>query len=81
MWDGFRIFWRALSVYKEISFCLPDLACRMVNNALVGYVRFRSVDHEAEHVGNLLGHLREHFGRKTGATLYLPYRERDKGPR
>lgn len=52
-------------------------AYMMASNALVDYVRFHSVGHEVEHAGNLLAHLSQHFGRKTGASLYLPYREEE----
>lgn len=49
----------------------------IASNALVDYVRFHSVGHEVEHAGNLLAHLSQHFGHKTGASLYLPYREEE----
>lgn len=52
-------------------------AYMMASNALVDYVRFHSVGHEVEHAGNLLAHLSQHFGHKTGASLYLPYREEE----
>ena len=52
-------------------------AYMMASNALVDYVQFHSIGKDAGHAGNLLAHLSEHFGRKTGATLYLPYREEE----
>lgn len=52
-------------------------AYMMASNALVEYVRFHSVGHDVEHAANLLAHLSQHFGHKTGASLYLPYREEE----
>lgn len=49
----------------------------MASNALVEYVRFHSVGHDVEHAANLLAHLSQHFGHKTGASVYLPYREEE----
>lgn len=49
----------------------------MASNALVNYVQFHSLGRDAEHAGGLLDHLSEHFGHKTGASLYLPYREEE----
>jgi hypothetical protein len=52
-------------------------AYMMASNALVDYVRFHSVGKRTDHAANLLAHMSEHFGHKTGATLYLPYREEE----
>ncbi|MBD8473221.1 hypothetical protein IFT98_05025 [Pseudomonas sp. CFBP 8770] len=52
-------------------------AYMMASNALVEYVRFHSVGKRTDHAANLLAHMSEHFGHKTGATLYLPYREEE----
>ena len=49
----------------------------MASNALVEYIQSHSVVHQVEHAANLLEYLSEHFGHKTGATLYLPYREEE----
>lgn len=49
----------------------------LASNALVSYVQFHSTGHDVEHAANLLEHLSQHFGHKTGATLYLPYQEED----
>ena len=49
----------------------------MASNALVDHVRFHSVGKVTDHAANLLAHLSKHFGHKTGATLYLPYREEE----
>lgn len=47
----------------------------MASNALVNYVQFHCVGRDAEYAGNLLDDLSKHFIVKTGATMYLPYRE------
>lgn len=52
-------------------------AYMLASNALVAYVQFHSTGHDVEHATNLLDHLSQHFGHKTGATLYLPYQEED----
>lgn len=49
----------------------------MASNALVRYVQFHCVGREAEYAGRLLDHLSDHFGHKTGASMYLPYREEE----
>lgn len=49
----------------------------MASNALVSYVQFHSVGRDSEYAGNLLDHLSQHFGHKTGASMYLPYREEE----
>jgi hypothetical protein len=52
-------------------------AYMMASTALVDYAQFHSTGHDSEHAANLLAHLSQHFEYKTGATLYLPYREED----
>lgn len=49
----------------------------MASKALVSYVQFHCVGRDAEYAGHLLDHLREHFVHKTGASMYLPYREEE----
>lgn len=49
----------------------------MATNAVVSFVQFHSVGKEVLHATNLLAHLYDHFGVKTGASLYLPYLEDD----
>lgn len=49
----------------------------MASNALVSYVQFHCVGRDAEYAGHLLDDLSEHFGHKTGASMYLPYREEE----
>lgn len=55
-----------------------DLPANLVaSNAVVEFVKFHSVGKDAEYSGNLLSHLAEHYERKTGGSLYLPYLQDD----